>query len=417
MNLKNYIKKICTIVLLCLTQHHTHALQFGTGADQILTAQAISAYISQLNIVPAQPNTIINSCTCPVPPQAIPIALPKFLITMQNYLGFTVNSFTFPTNSNFKSRIAILTVQLFPSSNTVTLTGINTNSADNSFAIVYTLQSHDGVYFQKEIQYPSAAGNQTFMGITNGIPTIPNSITINTSPISATPLATQNIIQSLAGLPVNMQQQIFNSICPITQKFFIATDALGNNPTAIPISGSDDPNSNLTTPVMTTSVVPATVTAGPPIQPTTGTEIANIIVTLYNNLIPYNIIFQQPSATQPLNVSFNELDLINGLLLHLYIFPPLYQNGTTSNTFIFIATLQTLDGLKFLKQVYQGIPFTNLPLNFTIKTSSLAGFTTTVTAAIASPQIVQQLYNMISPTHIRVRLQQDENQVVNITIT
>lgn len=423
------MKRLYAVAIIFL---HTHFAMGqtpgGTQDEQILTLQAITAFQTQLNIASPNQNTRIVSCTCPVPPQAIPIPLPNLLITLQNYLGQTVNSFTFPTNPNFKSRIAILTVQLFPPSSTLvptniigpngaitTFPGIYILGVENSYALVYTLQSPDGLYFQKEIQYPTPTNRQTFLSISSGVPTVPTSITINTSPTLPAPLAKSTILPSLAGFPFLTQEQIVNTVSPITQKFLITTDAFGLNPTATPICGVYDPNGNLTTPVMTTAILPATSTVVPPITPTpvdTSPPLPPISITLYNGSTPYLITFQQQGAVQ-----FTQEDILNGIIMHLYIYPPLYQNGITTNNFIFIATLQTLDGLKFQKIVNQSIPFTTLPLTFTITTTSLQGILTVFTSAIASPQVVQQTYNMISPINIRCRLQQDDNNTIIISLT
>ena len=423
------MKKVYISVIIVLHAHIACAQTPGGTQDaQTILQQAMAAFQTQLNVVAPNQNTRIISCTCPVPPQAIPIPLPNFLITIQNYLGQTVNSFTFPTNPNFKSSLAILTVQLFPPSCTILGTsttlasgvtmpaGIYTLGSENSYAIVYTLQSPDGLYFQTAVQYPTSTNRQTFLPISNnGIPIVPISITVNTSPTLAVPLAQSTILPSLASYsPIN-QEQIVNSISPITQKFLITTDALGMNPTATPMCGVYDPNSNLTVPVMTTSLLPAVNTIVAPINATpvaSPPPIPPISLTLYNGTTPYVITFQQPTAVQ-----FTEDDVLNGLILHLFIYPPLYQNGTTANTFTFIATLQTLDGLKFQKIVNQAVPFTNLPLTFTISATSLEGVQTIFTSAIASPQVVQQTYNMISPINIRCSLQQNDMNAIVVTIT
>lgn len=539
--LKNY----CILFCLAMSQDFINGgAPGGTSDSQQILLQALAAYSAQLNLSAPNPNTIINTCICPVPPQAIPIPLPNFLITMQNAAGTTVNSFTFPTNINFKSRIAILTVQLFPQSNQISSTAITTFGSETSYAIVYTLQSPDGLYFQKEIQYPTAFALTTFLKISNGIPTIPITLTISqiASPSNLL-LNTTQITASFTGLPVTTQQQLLNSISPITQKFLVtvnnpvasclitaactattttnlaatynngtsgvsatltalsngtfstdgvfptlnsrilvknqtttfqngiytlttigssstawvltrATDydtvceiqygtyvpitsgtayantawqetatitTIGTSPilfsqlatptlTITAMSGSYDPNSNTTTPKLISSLIPSTVTTVPPIETTNDIAIAPITITLYNGTTPYPITFQSyPNTSAAQGVNFNQTDLINGLNLNLFIYPPLYQNGSISNSFIFIATLQTIDGLKFRKLVYQTIPFTNYPITFQITTTSLEGQKTTLISNIANPLLTQQIYNMISPIHLKILLQQNND--------
>ncbi|MBP6892339.1 hypothetical protein KBB68_02035 [Candidatus Babeliales bacterium] len=383
----------------------------GFNDGQEVLIQALATYNAQLSISAPNPNTIINTCTCPVPPQTIPIKLPNLYITMSNYLGTVVNSFTFTTNANFKSRIAILTIQIFPPSTTVTSTEVTAPNSENSYAIVYTLQSPDGVYFQKEIQYPTTLSLTTFMPITNKIPIIP--ITLKTYQV-ATPnvlLNTTQITASFAGLPYTTQEQLLNSISPITQKFLITTNNLGLNPTVTSISGSYDPNSNVTTPTLISSLIPSTITTVPPIDTTDNIAIAPITVTLYSGITPYELTFNMQ------DIVFNQTDLLNGLNLNLFIYPPLYQNGPSSNYFIFIATLQTIDGLKFKKIVNQTIPLTYYPITFSITTTSLEGEKTNLVSNIANPLLTPQIYNMISPIRLQFRLQQNDNNVVVVSIT
>ena len=516
----------------------------GFNDGQQVLLQALAAYNAQLNISIPNPSTLINTCSCPTPPQATPLKLPNLYITMSNYLGTVVNSFTFTTNANFKSNIAILTIQLFPPSTTITSTEVTAPNSENSYAIVYTLQSPDGVYFQKEIQYPTNFSVATFMPITNKIPIIP--ITIKTYQVAATNvlLNTTQMTASFAGLSYPTQQQLLNSISPITQKFLVTTTSPvssclitasctattttnlsatysngssgvgatltatsnaafstdGVSPTLnsrilvknqtttfqngiytlttvgtsstpwvltraidydttceiqygiyVPItsgtlyagtawqetatvttigtssilfsqltpttltvtsmSGSYDPNSNLTTPTLISSLIPTTITNVPPIDTTDDITIAPITITLYSETTPYPITFTMQ------DVKFNQTDLINGLNLNLFIYPPLYQNGPSSNYFIFIATLQTLDGLKFKKIVNQSIPLTNYPITFSITTTSLEGEKTNLVSNIANPLLTPQIYNMISPIRLQVRLQQNNDNVVVVSIT
>ncbi len=522
--------------------HPSSPAGFNDGQQVLL--QALAAYNTQLNLSSPNQNTFINTCSCPVPPQATPTKLPNLYITMSNYLGTVVNSYTLTTNANFKSRIAVLTIQLFPPSTTITSTEVTAPNSENSYAIVYTLQSPDGVYFQKEIQYPTNFSLGTFMPITNKVPIIP--ITLKTYQVATTNvlLNTTQITASFAGLTYPTQQQLLNSISPITQKFLVsvnspvssclitaacaatttmnlsatysngasgigatltatsngafstdgvsptvnsrilvknqtttfqngiytlttagtsstpwvltrATDydtpceiaygtyvpitsgtlntgtawqqtatvtTIGVSPiifsqlatpslTCTPMSGSYDPNSNLTTPTLISSLIPATTTTVPPINTTDDITIAPITITLYSGTTPYPITFTMQ------DVKFNQTDLLNGLNLNLFIYPPLYQNGPSSNYFIFIATLQTLDGLKFKKIVNQSVPLTNYPITFSITTTSLEGEKTNLVSNIANPLLTPQIYNMISPIRLQVRLQQNDNNVVVISIT
>ncbi len=537
------MKRIFLIFLINASIIHTSSPGGFSDSQQILI-QALATYNAQLSISTPNASTFINTCTCPVPPQAIPIKLPNLLITMSNYLGTVVNSYTFTTNANFKSRIAILTIQLFPPSTTVSSTEVTAPNSENSYAIVYTLQSPDGVYFQKEIQYPTNVALGTFMPITNKIPIIP--ITLKTYQVTATNvlLNTTQITASFAGIPVTTQQQLLNSISPITQKFLVtvnnpvssclitlactattttnltatysngaagvgatltatgngifstdeifptvnsrilvknqtttfqngiytlttvgtsstawvltrATDydticeiqygtyipitsgtlyantawqqtenvtTIGTSPilfseltsptlTVTSISGSYDPNSNLTTPTLISSLIPTTITTVPPINTTDDITIAPITITLYSGTTPYTITFTMQ------DIKFNQTDLINGLNLNLFIYPPLYQNGPSSNYFIFIATLQTLEGLKFKKIVNQAVPLTNYPITFSITTTSLEGEKTILTSNIANPLLTPQIYNLISPIRLQFRLQQNDNNVVVVSIT
>ncbi len=375
---------------------------------------------------------------CPVPPQVIPIPLPNFTISMQNSTGQTINTFTFSTNSNFKSRLAILTVQIFPPTNMITT--VNSNTAivpagnENSYGLIYTLQSPDGLYFQQEVQYPTNFSLTTYMPIVNGFPTFPTNITIKTP--SAT-LISAPIVASLATIPATTisatqsqiltQQQLFNSISPITQKFLITTNNLGTNVQATAMSGSYDPNSNASTIPLLTALIPSTVSVVPPINPTTNPNTQSPIppmpLTVFNGSVPYTLQLLQSAASFQLN----EQDLLNGIIIHLFLYPPLYQNGLTpvSNSFTVIATLQTTDGLKFSKIIKQNVNFAYYPTMFNLIATTLEGFQTTFTSNMANSLLTNliftntlspQIYNMLSPLNIALFLQQNDNYQVAISV-
>lgn len=418
------MKKLCIAFILLI---HNNITPISTNIP--IGQATLAAYATEQSAFA----TLRVVCPAAVPQAAIPIALPNFIITMQDFLGRTVNTFTFPTNPNFKSRLAILTVQIFEPTNIITQTDsvntITTGPNENSYALVYTLQSPDGVYFQQEIQYPTSRSQTPFMPIVNGYPTFPIILTIATT--TQTLCTTQilpNFTQPPPPHPQLTQQQLYTSISPITQKFFITTNALGLLPTATAMSGSYDPNSNLTTPVLITSVIPATASLVPPIDPTSDpnnpTFIPNIPITLYDGTTPYTI------TLQPSTIQLNEVDLINGVLIHLFIYPPLYQNclTATATNFIFIVTMQTIDGLKFTKLVSQptSTAFTHYPTTFTITATSLEGNVTTLTSSIANSLLTTpifnlttspQIYNMLSPFNIRMFLQQNVNNDVVISIS
>ena len=418
------MQKLC--ILLMLLMHSSITPKSG----HIPIGKAtLAAYAAQF----ATHSTLRVVCPAAVPQTTIPIALPNFIITMKDFLGRTVNTFTFPTNAQFKSRLAILTVQIFEPTNIITQTDsvniITAGTNENSYALVYTLQSPDGVYFQQEIQYPTSRAQAPYMPIVNGYPTFPIILTIATT--TQTLCTTQiiaNFTQPPPPQPQLTQQQLYTSISPITQKFFITTNAFGLLPTATAMSGSYDPNSNLTTPVLITSLIPATASQIPPIDPTSDpnnpTFIPNIPITLYNGTTPYTI------TLQPSTIQLNETDLINGVLIHLYIYPPLYQNclTATATNFIFIVTMQTIDGLKFTKVISRPTlsTFTHYPTTFTITATSLEGNVTTLTSSvtnsllstsIANLTTSPQIYNMLSPFNIRMLLQQNVNNDVVISIS
>lgn len=816
------MKKSVIFLLLCTAKIVLPA-SIGFAASQALIAQANALYVAQMNLSIPNPNIIVNSCSCPTPTQATPFPIPNLLITMHDSLGNTVNSYTFTVNPNFKSQIAIVTIQLFPPSNGVSSSAVQPLHNQNSYAISYSLQSPDGVYFQKELQYSITS---PIMQIKNGFPTIPITIKIyQIGSSSNTLINTTQILPNVSGQALTAQQQIVNSFSPITQKYFLTinntasnsatetpcfatttanltatyangssgvgatltstsngafstdgvtptvnarilvknqttkaqngiyvltsvgtsatpwvltraidydtsceiqpetfvsitsgtlyantswqqtatvstvgtdavvfvlfsiptftltptvtaavsttanlsatyangaagvgatltstsngvfstdgifpalnalilvknqttnaqngvyrlttvgtsatpwvltrytsydtsteilpatfvsvtsgrtfadtiwqqtanvatmgTDAItfalfitptftvtpltaclatttanlpatyangtagvgatltstsngafftdGISPslnarilvksqttaaqngiytlttvgtsstpwvltratdydtiaevlptTFVPVtsgatyaqtlwqqtntiatmgttsivffltkfitptatlksmSGTYDPNTNITTPSVITSVLPTTVTVVVPVpttpvstapqQNTTTVIIAPITITLYNGQTPYLITFQ------PSQLEFTNVDLINGLQMELFIYPPLYHNGSTSNNFNIIATLQTLDGLKFQKLVFQTVPFTTYPILFTISTTSLQGNKTNWTSVLANSTINAQMYNLLSPIHFRSRLQQTSDQTISVSI-
>jgi hypothetical protein len=370
--------------------------------------------MAQNTPVPIYANLIQRNLRVPPPP------LPNLIVKMLDYNGNLINTYTFATNANFISHLAIFTVQIMPPSNSINVdkNAIIPFNSENSYAILYTLQSPDGLYFQEATQYPTTSSANTVMPIRNGVPQFPITIQISTTTQLLTSI---QIAPSLAGMPISEQQQLFNGISTITQKFLLATDNMGAHPIMIPMSGSYDPNTNEYTPVAVTALLPETVTTINPVPSTalvTDTPlntdvaiIAPITVTLYNGTTPYKITFTQTS------IGFTNIDLLNGILLQLFIYPPLYQNGpTASNTFTFVATLQTSDGLKFQKLVNQAIPFTTYPITFTISTTSLEGNLTTFTSNLANPSITPPLYNMLSPVHLRCRLQQTDTNTIVLTI-
>jgi len=281
-------------------------------------------------------------------------AMPAITVVLQDINGNPLNStsYTF-ANTSFSYNNALLTVHIFPPSN-----GVGSTS-DSTYYVVYTLKSLDGITLQKQI-LPTLAFN-----------TFPGSVVVSSS--ESTPVTS-------TFLPKNAPQQLFNAICPQSQKFIITQNS-GTVTAVTSLSGVFETSND------TITIASASATIGGGTQP----------ITVQIN--------SQPSITFPVS-SFNSADLKKGLSLTVNIFPPSTSNS--SGSYFIVATLKTLDGLKLQKQVLPSasIAFTHLPSSITISygtttlTSSFFSTGISSTAQTATPA-----FNLVSPISLKYLLQ------------
>jgi hypothetical protein len=266
-------------------------------------------------------------------------ALPSFQIDLYDSLNYnltsgskTLNSFTFTTGSNFTVNNALLCVDIFPPSGSISGTTFTPLTGD-AYAIIYTLRTLSGSILQRAVQYtPAASASAT--NPSTVFSTIPIYIEISSVPVTSNSTLTNNqFLPAINTHQLGTQQRILNNIAPISQQFLITNTGSGTTQaaTAAAISSMLNATSSSTLQIPFNQSAAATANGG----------LNTITVTLNSSTT-----FTFGSTTS----MFSAADLQNGLLLYLYIYPPATSGGTNS-TYNVIATLQTLDGFKFHKNV------------------------------------------------------------------
>ncbi len=410
------MKKIIIIVICVFYTQNSETFIGGVQAQNIIEQNSKAAAIVQGGT--SSTNTTTNSsnnCNCP-PTTTSNVALPPLSISLYNASGTIINTYNFATDPAFMSTTAILSVHIFPPSNSIS-SNISYLNKTESYAIIYTLRSTNGTYLQKSMQYATPANNSTLKTFTiaNQIP-VGISVNMNTT-VSGS--SNQTITPLLSPSPINFlpttiathtaitQQRIFNGICPMSQKFLITnTGTTTPSATAIPISGmfdsSDD--STLQSSFLNNAISKSTASSGSPLQKFT--------VQLSDGSNSQSFNFGGTSSM------FNQQDLTNGLSLNIHIFPPSAGVTATSNSYILIATLKSMDGLKLHKQILSAqtsnsVSFSPAPTQFLITDAS---GNTAIATTLFNPSISTQALNVISPTNVRCVLQANSGGTINVTM-
>ncbi len=273
--------------------------------------------------------------------------LPPLTITIQDANNNILYATSLIPNANFTVDNAILAVDIFPPSNP-------SNTADASYYVVCTLKTMHGSILQKQIQ-PTPLSFQAPVNplLFSALPTsicvytnlsnlTPNNAGIITIPSSTIPLATSTFLPTGTGRYSTLQQiQLLNLLCPISQQFLIQQSLSGLKITNTAGTLQSANNSTFIT--------------LPPATPTNGQAIA-----------PIGISISDGTSNQTLQFSgshFNAQDLKQGLYATLHVFPP--STNTQGNYFL-VATIKTLDGLKFRKQILTSATFTGLPVSLAL---------------------------------------------------
>lgn len=345
---------------------------------------------------------------CPAPCDTTTVALPPLSISLYDANGTIINTYNFPTDSSFIAANAILSVHIFSPSNSISSSKVTAATTTDSYAVVYTLKSTNGNFLQKAIQYGAPTGSPANPSPAIAPTQIPVGISIATNtgtPAVITPLLTptpSNFIPTgISSHTPSTQQRIFNGLSPINQKFLIVNTGTSTgatptlNATATPISGMFDTDE---------STVFTTFGPASSIQATSGTQLSTFTIQLTDATTPQTFTFGTTKF-------FNQTDLINGLALNVHIFPPSLGISGGNNSYILIATLRTIDGLKLHKQILQAtggsaITFSPAPYLFSIAlgTATTPG-TTLLIANVLNSSITQQSLNIICPLNIRCMLQ------------
>ena len=411
------MKKIIVTAICVFYFQASHTFIGGVQAQNIIEENSKAAATAQSGANSTETNTN-NSTNCNCPPTTTSnAALPALSISLYIASGTIINTYNFATDPAFMSSTAILSVHIFPPSNSIGSSISYVNKAE-SYAIVYTLRSTNGTYLQKNMQYATPASNTTPNTFTIGNQ-IPVGISVNMSTITSasskptiTPLLSPSPINflptTIATHKATTQQRIFNGICPMSQKFLIintgSTTAL--SATATPISGMFDSSDDAT--LQSSFLNNATATP----STSTSNALSTFTVQLSDGSNSQSFTFGGKSSI------FNQQDLTNGLSLNIHIFPPSAGVTATSNSYILIATLKSIDGFKFHKQILsaQGsnsISFSPAPTQFSITDAS---GNTSIATTLFNPSISTQALNVISPTNIRCILQSASGGTLNVTM-
>lgn len=411
------MKKIIIILIYFSCYQTSQAYIGGVQAQNIIEENAkATAMIQSTNNATSTTSSSSSNCNCP-PTTTSNVALPPLSISLYNASGTVINTYNFATDPAFMSSTAILSVHIFPPSNSISSKISYLNKTD-SYAIVYTLRSTNGTYLQKSMQYAVPVSNTTPNTFTIGNQ-IPVGIAINMSTTTSgssnptiTPLLSPSPVNflptAISAHQTTTQQRIFNGICPMSQKFLISNTGNSTAPsaTAIPISGMFDSSDDST---LQSSFLNSAVSTPPT---SSGNPLQTFTVQLSDGSNSQSFKFGGTSSM------FNQQDLTNGLSLNIHMFPASSGVTATSNSYILIATLKSLDGLKFHKQILSAqtstsVTFSPAPTQFTITDAS---GNTAIATILFNSAISNQALNIISPTNIRCMLQAGSGGTINVTM-
>ncbi|OGB86595.1 hypothetical protein A3J41_02045 [candidate division TM6 bacterium RIFCSPHIGHO2_12_FULL_38_8] len=360
-----------------------------------------------------------GSCTpvpCTTPTSTTPF--PAFNVSLfANSTATTSlnNNFNFTTSQTsgsgaFMFSNAMLYVHMFPPSNTISGSTITSSSNNESYAIMYTLKSLDGSTIQKLLQYtvnPAGTPSSPIMPISGNTPQIPTVISIAATAPTATTGTTflPNIAAASPTLTGAQQQRIVNAISPICQKFLLtytagATTGAQGTLTTTPLSGTPDTDDGTALPVISSFPVATPGAASAKASP--------ITVRIMDTTTPNPATWSQVAFAETKN-PFTIADLAVGLCLNVHFFPP--STANTSDPYMIFATLRTLDGLKFAKQIFPATTLTTQPAAIAINYGAAlaAGATTapqfaTVFVNPATSSNTTAL-NLMSPMNVRFYIQ------------
>jgi hypothetical protein len=292
---------------------------------------------TQSEIVQARSNNC-PACSSSMTSKSI---IPPLKISIQDSSGNILFVSSLVPNSNFTVDNAILTVNIFPPSNP-------SLSNDASFYVVSTLKTMHGSILQKQINpIPSFQGSVnplTFdslpasISIYSSLPTVANSAGSNATQSGIVKLVTSTFLPSdLSRYTLLQNQQLFNLLCPISQKFLIQQQP-GNMQITNTSGTLQCANNN-------------TIISLPTSTPTTGEGIEPLAFSLSDGSVVATLQFT--------GIHFNSSDLAQGLYATVHIFPPSTNND--QGGYFVVATIKTVDGLKLRKQTLSNVQFSQIP--------------------------------------------------------
>lgn len=401
--------KIVIAILCFVLPAQIQYAGFGAFSAQ----QASSAEQQAVNkgaATPATPSTgtPTTPSNCPACPSSgtSSYVLPSFNIVLGNQTGTTLTTHAFSVPSTFNLNNFILTVHIFPMSNSISNSTITyaTTKAEGSYLVSYVLADPTGSIVHTEFDQGLALSSMPHqITLVANTPTAPTAGAPTTSATFST--TTGNVITQSIFIPqINTstytqanRQQILNGISPIAQKFYIQVDNSGNA-TATPISGTFYAD-NTTAGTLALASDPLSAPTGP-----SGSAIMPITLQFQDTTL---LTFDNSSLIQ-----FNQADLLAGILLNVVIYP-----SEQANSYPVVATLRSSDGLKYRKKyalpppttgtppANAVAPLSSIPTNITIQYNSQSLLTTSfLNSAIAS---MNNAFTMITPLNLRFVILQD----------
>jgi|GEM_PF-1306638 len=381
----------------------------------------------------ATPTTPTNCPVCPTcsTSNSSDYFIPPFNILLGNQTGTTINTHQLNVPNTFALSNAILTVHIFPMSNSINNKTITyaAGTSEGTYIVVYTLKDPAGSMVYKEYDQNLKLANMPHqITLTSIPPATPATTTTTTTPSAGTfstlspqPTGMTNAVAQSVFIPplstttysLANRQQILNGISPLSQKFLLTIDSSGNI-TAIPISGTFDADDTTTTTLALANNPLSSTTGG------TGNTIGAITIQ-FNDTNTTQLTFDNKSQ-----IKFTDSDLTQGLLLNIVIFP-----SGSGQSFPVVATLRTSDGLKLRKKAALPAPAsgnatTDQPLS-SMPTNIAIQYTPTANGAAAIPLLTTSFLNssmtdnynaftIISPLNLRFMIVRNGSSGTNFNV-
>jgi hypothetical protein len=312
------------------------------------------------------------------------------------------------TITNFTGGFNLLTVHIFPPSNTISGSTI-TPSTDDNYIAFFTLKDFTGANIYKQVETFKSSSLPHYIGIT-GPTTAPtqttNGATSNVGYFAASPEDANYVCigtifppKSMSKMTTADQQKVINGMSPIVQNFLFTMN--NNEITVTHISGAfgSEASSGLKL-GKTSSFSPAKTTLGTDaLQPFNISFNDNGTPTSDSILLTFKL-----SDTHP-KINFNTQDLANGIILDVVVFP-----STSGNNYSVVATIKTLDGTKLRKKYSINStynqnpsisPLSQLPASISLSQGDPSSPTLILTSNILSNAgASSQYFNFISPLNL-----------------